>query len=213
MLAFIILNYNRYDETITCIDSIQKTTKSQYRIVVVDNESKNDSFEILQKKYRNVAGIDVIRSGYNYGYAIGNNIGILQANKYGFDYGIICNTDVIFQEGAADTMVDALECNKNCLVIAPEIFDIQLNKQYAHKFEELTYRKLTCSLSFLGLLNRNKSYKKLTGFGINEESVVVSASGCCFAFSRELLDNNGLLFDPHTFLGYEEAILSLRVTQ
>ncbi len=213
MIAFILLNYNHYEDTIICVESIQRTTKSNYRIVIVDNESKNDSFDILQSRYKNVENIEVIQSGYNYGYGIGNNIGIMHALKEGFDYGIISNTDIIFLEGSADAMVEALECCQERLIIAPEILDIHRTKQFSHKFEELTYGKLVYSLSFMGRLNRNKAYKKLTGFGHKEEGTLICASGCCFAFAKTLLDENGLLFDSHTFLGYEEAILSQRVKQ
>ncbi len=43
-VCFIILNYNNYTDTINCIHSLQSTIRrDMYDIIVVDNNSSNDS--------------------------------------------------------------------------------------------------------------------------------------------------------------------------
>ena len=48
-LYFTIINYNDYETTKTLIDNI-KDYKSIYKIIVVDNNSTDDSYPNLKKK-------------------------------------------------------------------------------------------------------------------------------------------------------------------
>lgn len=47
-VVFLILNYNSYDELMTCVKSIRKQCNNYY-IVVVDNASKEDEIIKLEK--------------------------------------------------------------------------------------------------------------------------------------------------------------------
>lgn len=55
----IILNYNGWKDTIECLDSLMKINYSNYQVVIVDNNSSNNSVEQIKKwctgeiKYRN----------------------------------------------------------------------------------------------------------------------------------------------------------------
>ena len=52
MTAVVIVNYIKYEDTIAAIDSVLgSATNEDYRIIVVDNASPNDSFEELSKHY------------------------------------------------------------------------------------------------------------------------------------------------------------------
>ena len=52
MTAVVIVNYIKYEDTIAAIDSVlESATNEDYRIIVVDNASPNDSFEELSKHY------------------------------------------------------------------------------------------------------------------------------------------------------------------
>lgn len=49
-IVFVVLNYNVVDITINCIKSIEKNIDtSNYRIILVDNASSNQSGEKLQQ--------------------------------------------------------------------------------------------------------------------------------------------------------------------
>ena len=50
--AVVILNYNTFEDTVVCVDSIKKyTTCSSYKIFVVDNASPDKSGQLLISKY------------------------------------------------------------------------------------------------------------------------------------------------------------------
>ena len=47
-VCFIILNYNNYQDTIDCVRSLQSSIENEkFDIIVVDNNSSNDSIEKL----------------------------------------------------------------------------------------------------------------------------------------------------------------------
>ena len=75
MVAIILVNYNRAEDTIECIQSIQKVKGVDYKIVVVDNCSIDDSIDKL-KKAQEVYNFILIRAKNNSGFSAGNNIGI-----------------------------------------------------------------------------------------------------------------------------------------
>ena len=88
----ILLNYNGYDDTIDCINSINNNEKKlNYEIVVVDNASTDNSYEKLKK----IKGIKLIKNKKNNGFASGNNIGIKYALSKNAKYVLLLNNDTI----------------------------------------------------------------------------------------------------------------------
>ena len=95
MVAIVIVNYNGSVDTLTCIESLLKSSYTDYRIIVVDNASTPDSLNILRmglEKYGSFESkngkivyfngfVTLILSSRNCGFAGGNNIGV----KYAVD--------------------------------------------------------------------------------------------------------------------------------
>lgn len=103
-IVLIILNWNGKEITDRLINSILNlTTYKNYKIVVVDNGSVDDSVGFLQKKYKKK--IDVLALDKNYGYSIGINKGIEYViKKYNPDYLLFLNNDML--------IIDKLWINK-----------------------------------------------------------------------------------------------------
>ncbi len=98
-LAIVILNYLNYQDTIECVDSILQMEYDINGIVVIDNGSANESFEVLKEKYRDNSRIIVESTGKNLGFAKGNNFGIKIAREhFGAEFVYVVNNDVIFQQ-------------------------------------------------------------------------------------------------------------------
>ena len=76
-VAIIIVNWKKYDITSTCIESILNSTNSNFKIILVDNES--DIKKLKKFKYRNE--IEIIQNKKNEGFSKANNIGIDYALK------------------------------------------------------------------------------------------------------------------------------------
>ena len=95
-IGIVVLNYNDYESTIKLVDSLlgQQYFSENVHIVIVDNMSTNDSFEILKSQFNEC--VDVIQSERNGGYAYGNNYGVKYLyDKYKIVHCAICNPDVL----------------------------------------------------------------------------------------------------------------------
>lgn len=75
----------------TCLSSLQKTNYSNYKIIVIDNKSADDSIQYIKQNFPNV---DIILNKKNYGWCRGNNIGIKKAIQDDADYVVLLNSDI-----------------------------------------------------------------------------------------------------------------------
>lgn len=100
-LSIIIVNYRSGRLIADCIRSIiRETSALSYEIIVVDNDSNDDSHrEILQV----FPQANWIQMGYNAGFARANNAGIRVANG---EYILLLNPDTLVQDHALDTCVE-----------------------------------------------------------------------------------------------------------
>jgi len=89
LVSIIILNYNAGKLIEECIDSIFQTKYKNYEIIVVDNNSKDDSHIECKKKF---PLINLIENKENLGYCEGNNVGV--RNSKG-EFVIILNPDTV----------------------------------------------------------------------------------------------------------------------
>lgn len=213
MVAFIILNYNTWEMTIQCVDSIFKTCKLNYTIYIVDNGSKNNSYQHLKEHYQNNQNVKVI-SSENYGYAIGNNIGIRSAINDSHEIITITNNDVIFLENSITEMYTFLQNNQDVAVAAPYILSPEGQLQNLPSLKPLSKKdylfhntKLNKFTSTNSKMRFDQEYYLLSHSIKNEPISIYKFSGCCFMARSELLNKVGL-FDENTFLYYEEDILS-----
>lgn len=76
LISVIIPNWNGARHLPTCLDSLRRQTYPQVEVIVVDNNSDDDSLALLEKEYPEVKAIPLKE---NRGYAGGVNTGIRQA--------------------------------------------------------------------------------------------------------------------------------------
>ncbi|MBR6073483.1 MAG: glycosyltransferase family 2 protein [Bacilli bacterium] len=200
-VGIVILNYNDYETTSNMLDNI-KNYKSLDNIVVVDNNSIDDSYNIL-KKYNNKK-IDVVKSDINGGYSAGNNFGIKHLlDNYKVDYVIISNPDITVTDDTIKSLINELDKDEKIKVIAPCISELGTIKR-GWKLPDYYGEMIT-------ILNTRQRFHKT--YGLYDEnhykdrlSKVEVVSGCFFIIRSDVLNEIGL-FDEGTFLYYEENIL------
>lgn len=88
----IILTWNDKACVLECIDSMLKQDYPNYKVVVVDNDSRDGTQEAIRAQYPQV---HLIANPENYGFAGGNNVGMKWALADGADWTIIINNDTI----------------------------------------------------------------------------------------------------------------------
>ncbi|MBO0330932.1 glycosyltransferase family 2 protein [[Muricauda] lutisoli] len=90
-LSIIIVNYNGAKYLQGCLDSVKNTCNGiDYEIIIVDNNSSDNSLDILKRKY--AEEVCLIESKENLGFAGGNNLGVSKSNG---KYILLLNNDTI----------------------------------------------------------------------------------------------------------------------
>ncbi|MFZ4056465.1 MAG: glycosyltransferase family 2 protein [Polynucleobacter sp.] len=81
MIYIIVLNWNGWQDTLECLESLLKLEFANYRVIVCDNYSQDDSEErigqwLKQLPAEQSARFTLLQTGENRGYGPGNNVGI-----------------------------------------------------------------------------------------------------------------------------------------
>lgn len=95
-IGVVVLNYKKYEDTLTCVNSLLNPSYSNTEIVIVDNGSGNESVKIFNSQFCDYKNISVIALEYNIGYAKGNNRGISFLRSKGIENIFIANSDLVF---------------------------------------------------------------------------------------------------------------------
>lgn len=214
-IALIILNYNKYELTKRLVKNLKSINYSG-DIVIVDNNSKNNSFDILYRSLNNeMDNIYVIKSEKNGGYAYGNNFGIkyiLEKNKNIRYIGII-NPDVVLDKGFSfRKLIESIEDREDIAGITPtQLYNgIYTIKNLGWKLP--TYNNILISniSSIYKILDRTRySNIKVDEIDNNIGNIDVMP-GCFFIIKSDILKKIDYL-DENTFLYYEENILAYKV--
>lgn len=121
--GFVVLNYKNYSDTIECVSSLLAIERNDYKIVIVDNFSENESIEKLQRHFSYNEKVNVLTAPHNRGYSGGNNIGI----KFLLDMSvkriiIATNDTVLISEDILDKF-DELDLS-GVGIVGPEVLSL-----------------------------------------------------------------------------------------
>jgi GT2 family glycosyltransferase len=99
-LSVIILNYNVRYFLEQCVFSVQKALENMdAEIIVIDNNSSDDSCAMMKEKFPNVR---LIENKENLGFPKGNNIGVAEAKG---EYICILNPDTVVAEDVFEKVI------------------------------------------------------------------------------------------------------------
>ena len=89
LVSVIVLNFNAKEFLVNCIDSIFDSNYQNFEVILVDNASSDQTYQICKEKHPK---INLIINEKNLGYCGGNNIGIKSAKG---EFIIILNPDTV----------------------------------------------------------------------------------------------------------------------
>lgn len=92
-VGIVILNWNNFEDTNSCISSAKKLDYNEYDIFLVDNGSIDNSLSRLKNEHPDIGYLELPD---NFGYARGMNRGIMHCQSLDYDYIMLCNNDVEF---------------------------------------------------------------------------------------------------------------------
>ena len=192
-VAIIVVNWKKYDITSSCIESILNSTNSNFKIILVDNESDNK--KVKNFKYKNE--IEIIQNKKNEGFSKANNIGIDYALKNNYDYTILINNDTIVEKNLIEVLLKTAQA-KNLSVVQPLILKYN-SKVIWNAGGRINY--------FFG----NFITRKKVGNSLNSSHELTEwLTGCCCLFKTKIFKEIGKL-DESFFAYYEDVDFSLRL--
>ena len=197
-VAIVMLNYNGYEDTHECIQSIESVFYNNYDVIVVDNASTRDDAGRLRVNFPNVT---VIESSKNLGFTGGNNVGLLKAYEIGADYIFCLNNDTVVSENILEELVGFMEENQDVGLVGPLM---------------CYYDSKTTVSSAGGTVERNTGLISFFHRGDTVNDIVDGTIFCEFIEGSALFIRASLMkriggFNDFYFLTSEESELCVRV--
>lgn len=208
-VSIIILNWNGWQDTLECLDSLLEITYQNYEVIVVDNGSTNESLAKLKVKNEKLKvdgkSFEIIENRENLGFAGGNNVGIKYALENGADYVLLLNNDTLVSETFLSELVAQAEKNKIFGLFGPKIY--------------FWPRTTPERIWFIG---GRINWLKTKGWHVNYDAKESSPAetgarlietdyitGCGLLIRREVIEKIGTLSDDY-FLYYEDTDYCLK---
>src|SRR5690349_763195 len=91
----IILHFGAIEDTLACLDSLQRSVAAPFDVFVVNNGPDKEVESILKARHS-----DIIyhHAGLETGFAAGNNIGLRFSLEHGYRYSLLLNNDTIAEQ-------------------------------------------------------------------------------------------------------------------
>jgi len=196
LVSIITVNYDHPLVTCDLIESLNKITYPNIEIIVIDNKSPKDDPKIIKEKYPNII---LYESHVNWGFAGGNNQGIMRAKG---DFVLLLNNDTIVDPGFMEPLVAKFQSNPNIGVISPKIrfyYDPEII-QYCgfHPINKYTVR------------NSSVGYREKDQGQFDCDYETAYAHGAAMMVPMEVIKKVGMM-SYIFFLYYEEADWSYQI--
>jgi GT2 family glycosyltransferase len=198
-VVIILLNYNRYMDTIECISSLQLCNYPSFCIIVIDNSSIDNSVETIRNRFPE---IQLVQTDRNLGYTGGINIGICYARQMRPDYILILNNDTIVEPDFLKRLVDAMEDDNNAACACGTIYCYHDRRKIWYAGGHLN--------PWRGLAVHDEKGLYIDSSSLDEPRKVSFVTGCMILLRNSLLDTIGQE-DERFFMYLDDIELSARI--
>jgi len=113
----VIPTFNHYKDTLRALDSLGKMTYPNFKVLIVDNQSTDQTVALVREKHPDV---ELLIHPRNLGFAAGVNPGLQHALDQGADYVLLINNDVVVAPSMLTHLVAAMQPEVG--VAAPMIY-------------------------------------------------------------------------------------------
>jgi GT2 family glycosyltransferase len=196
LVSIVIPNWNGKKYLKDCLTSLQSQTHNNLEIIVVDNASKDDSIEYLQKNFPDT---EIIQHSSNLGFGAANNTGISAAQG---EYIMMLNNDTRLEPNCIEELIRSIERNKKYGACASKIL-------LENEDNLLDVAGIAVCLDGLSIgRGRLESSDKF-----NDEEEVFFASDCACLYKKEMLEDIGLtneVYDADFFAYADETDMGWR---
>ena len=196
LISIITVNYNQAKTTMEMIESLSNITYPNIEIIVVDNASTKEDPQIIKETYPRII---LIESVLNYGFAGGNNLGIMRARG---EYILLLNNDTIVDPNFLEPLVKKFQDNPKIGAISPKI-------RYFYKKDTFQYAGYT-EINKWTIRNKTIGENEIDTGQYNEDRETAYTHGAAMMVPMEVIKKVGMM-SYEFFLYYEEADWCLRI--
>jgi len=137
-VAVVVLNWNGTNDTIACLESLEKLDYPAAEIVLVDNGSEPPAADTIGARFPAVTRIQLPE---NLGYAGGNNAGIRYAMEQGHDYVWVLNNDTVVTPSSLREAVEVARADTRIGVVGVKILAMEKPDRVWVAYGQVTYRQ------------------------------------------------------------------------
>jgi GT2 family glycosyltransferase len=197
-VAAVVLNWNNYDDTRACLESLRSLTPGVERTVVVDNGSTDGSGDRIAEEFPDV---ELCFTGENLGFGGGMNAGIEHATDDDVEYLWLLNNDVLFPEkGVLSELCAVLDRKPDVAGVSPLI------REYPETDDVWFWR------GFIDWDCANAAHDPPEAYGQETDRLVSNdyITSCAFLVRASLAERVGGLPTEY-FLYYEDVDFCVRL--
>lgn len=191
-VSIIIPNYNGGSFIRDCIDSLTIQSYRDFEIIVVDNDSKDGSADIVENEYKDVR---IKRLDQNYGFSRAVNEGLRMS---GSPFVLLLNSDTRAEEGFVEALVETIKRDDRIFSVASKMIQMKDPDKLDGAGD------LYSAFGWAYARGKGRS-----SAGYTREAKVFAACGGAAIYRRSILDEIGW-FDEFHFAYLEDTDIGYR---
>lgn len=207
-LSIIVLNYNGQFWLKKLLPTLQsnylKKSKYNVELIVVDNDSTDDSVKVMQKEFK---WATLVESGRNGGFAFGNNVAI-KGNQA--RYVMLLNSDTEFltdEQSDLDQLITYMDEHADVAMVSPrlELSDGQLDPA-SHRGEPTPWASFSYFSGLAKIFPKSKLFAQYhqTYKDLSKTHEIDACSGAAMVVRNSAIKKVGMLDDA--FFMYAEDL-------
>jgi len=197
-VGIVIVNYNGFEYSKDCIDSLGHVGYRNFLTIFVDNGSTDGSGDMIRSLYKDT--IQIVSLPVNLGVTGGNNAGIDYALKNGCDYVLFLNNDTIVEPYFLARIIETSLINGVTLVVPKIVCHLDPSRLDHWIGEEYDW--------WIGRPKGHRTYP-LDQPQLNIRSEIKVASTCCLLVPIKVIQSIGGM-DENYFMYFDDADFTIR---
>ena len=199
--SIILVNWNNFEDSVECLESLGQVTYPNYEVILVDNASDGGDAKLLKERFGD--SIRLIENDRNYGFAKGCNIGTKDALSRDADYVVLLNNDTVVPPDFLDALVAVAQSDEKVGIAGGKIYCYEYPDMIWFAGGVIDYQTGKTPMRGSGETDRGQ---------FDETTEVDWICGCFLFITRDLLQSIGML-DERFFFGWEDADLCVRASK
>lgn len=205
-VSICVVTHNNEKEILKLLESIYHFTKNiDFKVYIVDNNSKDKTVIQIRKNYPDVA---LIKSKKNLGFGKAHN---LVLDKIDSDFHVIINPDIVLKSNALNDLLEYLKNHEDVIAVTPKIVSPDGKPQdlpkIDPKFRYMLAGRLERYSSYFSYLRSEYTMKDKDGY---IDPFDIDFCTGCFMVIRTKIFKKIKGFDKRFFMYLEDADLSRR---